>query len=67
VKGRAGGFVDGPALPDFEDKLDLYRWLLTDEAPRRKREFLGAAPRARQRGDGGGGRRADACSPGGWR
>jgi AcrR family transcriptional regulator len=27
----------------FEDKLDLYHWLLTDEAPRRKREFLGAA------------------------
>jgi AcrR family transcriptional regulator len=32
----------------FEDKLDLYRWLLTEEAPRRKREFLGAAG---QRGD----------------
>jgi AcrR family transcriptional regulator len=31
----------------FEDKLDLYRWLLTDEVPRRKREFLGAdAPAA---------------------
>ncbi|WP_437724093.1 TetR/AcrR family transcriptional regulator [Sorangium sp. So ce861] len=27
----------------FEDKLDLYRWLLTEEAPRRKREFVGAA------------------------
>jgi AcrR family transcriptional regulator len=26
----------------FEDKLDLYRWLLTEEAPRLKREFLGA-------------------------
>jgi AcrR family transcriptional regulator len=26
----------------FEDKLDLYRWLLTDEAPRLKREFLGS-------------------------
>src|SRR4051812_20001589 len=25
----------------FEDKLDLYRWLLTDEVPRCKREFLG--------------------------
>lgn len=25
----------------FEDKLDLYRWLLTEEAPRCKREFLG--------------------------
>jgi AcrR family transcriptional regulator len=27
----------------FENKLDLYRWLLCDEAPRRKRAFLGAA------------------------
>lgn len=27
----------------FEDKLDLYRWLLTEEAPRRKREFVGTA------------------------
>ena len=26
----------------FEDKLDLYRWLLTEEVPRRKRAFLGA-------------------------
>lgn len=25
----------------FEDKLDLYRWLLTQEVPRRKRAFLG--------------------------
>lgn len=25
----------------FEDKLDLYRWLLTDEAPRCKRAFVG--------------------------
>ena len=25
----------------FEDKLDLYRWLLTEEVPRCKREFLG--------------------------
>jgi AcrR family transcriptional regulator len=25
----------------FEDKLDLYRWLLTEEVPRLKREFLG--------------------------
>lgn len=32
----------------FEDKLDLYRWLLTDEVPRRKREFIG---RAGQDGD----------------
>jgi AcrR family transcriptional regulator len=27
----------------FEDKLDLYRWLLIDEAPRQKRSFLGAS------------------------
>jgi AcrR family transcriptional regulator len=26
----------------FEDKLDLYRWLVTEEAPRHKRAFLGA-------------------------
>src|SRR5688572_30852497 len=25
----------------FADKLDLYRWLLTEEAPRHKRAFLG--------------------------
>jgi AcrR family transcriptional regulator len=30
----------------FDDKLDLYRWLLTDEAPRHKRAFLGAAARS---------------------
>jgi len=28
----------------FEDKLDLYRWLVTEEAPRHKRAFLSAAP-----------------------
>ncbi|WP_275936205.1 TetR/AcrR family transcriptional regulator [Sorangium cellulosum] len=28
----------------FDDKLDLYRWLLTEEAPRRKRALVGAAP-----------------------
>ena len=27
----------------FTDKLDLYRWLVTEEAPRHKREFIGAA------------------------
>ena len=27
----------------FEDKLDLYRWLITEETPRLKREFLGNA------------------------
>lgn len=28
----------------FADKLDLYRWLVTEEAPRHKRAFIGAAP-----------------------
>jgi AcrR family transcriptional regulator len=27
----------------FDDKVDLYRWLVTDEAPRHKRAFLAAA------------------------
>ncbi|MEY4509721.1 MAG: hypothetical protein RLZZ450_1843 [Pseudomonadota bacterium] len=27
----------------FENKLDLYRWLLLDEAPRQKRAFIGAS------------------------
>ena len=26
----------------FADKLDLYRWLVSEEAPRHKREFIGA-------------------------
>jgi AcrR family transcriptional regulator len=30
----------------FADKLDLYRWLVVEEAPRRKREFMGAADEA---------------------
>jgi AcrR family transcriptional regulator len=30
----------------FEDKLDLYRWLVTVEAPRHKREFIAATPAA---------------------
>jgi len=29
----------------FEDKLDLYRWLVADEAPRHKREFVGSVRR----------------------
>jgi AcrR family transcriptional regulator len=28
----------------FDDKLDLYRWLLTEEVPARKRAFLGSVP-----------------------
>jgi len=31
----------GSVYQYFEDKLDLYRWLLTEEVPRRKRDFLG--------------------------
>jgi AcrR family transcriptional regulator len=27
----------------FQDKLDLYRWLVTEEAPRHKRAFIGTA------------------------
>jgi AcrR family transcriptional regulator len=27
----------------FEDKLDLYRWLISEEVPRHKRAFIGAA------------------------
>ena len=28
----------------FADKLDLYRWLVTEEAPRHKRAFIAASP-----------------------
>jgi AcrR family transcriptional regulator len=28
----------------FTDKLDLYRWLVTEEAPRHRREFVGEPP-----------------------
>ena len=40
---RSTGIAKGSFYQYFDDKLDLYRWLLCDEAPRRKRAFLGAA------------------------
>ncbi|HKU37630.1 MAG TPA: helix-turn-helix domain-containing protein, partial [Polyangiales bacterium] len=36
----------------FEGKLDLYRWLLTDEVPRHKRAFLAAGDAPRDFWDG---------------
>ncbi|MFP2933250.1 TetR/AcrR family transcriptional regulator [Pyxidicoccus sp. 3LG] len=39
---RRARIPKGSMYQYFEDKLDLYRWLLTEEAPRRKREFVGA-------------------------
>lgn len=39
---RRASIPKGSFYQYFDDKLDLYRWLLTDEAPRRKREFVGA-------------------------
>lgn len=40
--GRAG-IAKGSVYQYFEDKLDLYRWLLTEEVPRRKAAHLAAA------------------------
>jgi AcrR family transcriptional regulator len=34
----------GSVYQYFADKLDLYRWLVTEEAPRQKRELIGAVP-----------------------
>jgi AcrR family transcriptional regulator len=39
---RRTGIAKGSFYQYFDDKLDLYRWLLTEEVPRRKREFVGA-------------------------
>lgn len=36
------GIPKGSFYQYFADKLDLYRWLVTEEAPRRKREFVSA-------------------------
>lgn len=43
IAARAG-IAKGSVYQYFEDKLDLYRWLLVDEVPRRKRAFLAAGP-----------------------
>ena len=39
---RRAAIPKGSFYQYFEDKLDLYRWLLTEEAPRRKRAFVDA-------------------------
>lgn len=38
---RRVGIAKGSVYQYFDDKLDLYRWLLTEEVPRRRREFVG--------------------------
>lgn len=40
---QRAGIAKGSLYQYFEDKLDLYRWLLTEEVPRRKREFLASS------------------------
>lgn len=40
---RRASIPKGSFYQYFDDKLDLYRWLLTDEVPRCKREFVGTA------------------------
>src|SRR3954447_24223560 len=39
---RRTGVAKGSFYQYFEDKLDLYRWLLTEEAPRQRRAFVDA-------------------------
>src|SRR3954467_8372835 len=40
---RRARIAKGSFYQYFEDKLDLYRWLLTDETPRAKRAFMAAS------------------------
>lgn len=40
------GIAKGSVYQYFADKLDLYRWLLVDEVPRRKRAFVAGAKHA---------------------
>ena len=42
---RRAGIAKGSLYQYFEDKLDLYRWLLTEEVPRRKRQFVSTPKR----------------------
>ncbi len=49
---QRAGIAKGSFYQYFEDKLDLYRWLLTEEVPRRKRAFIGAAIASRRSGGG---------------
>ncbi|MFO0580549.1 MAG: TetR/AcrR family transcriptional regulator [Polyangia bacterium] len=41
---RRARIAKGSFYQYFEDKLELYKWLLTEEVPRRKREFIDAGP-----------------------
>src|SRR5690242_14812279 len=38
------GIAKGSVYQYFEDKRDLYRWLLTEEVPRRKLAWVAADP-----------------------